>query len=310
MERNPCIRIGHLKIVDHLVLGIADLQLKNKKLNLTHSSLETINMNSWNQVCDDLTDGSITGAFITAPMAMDLFAAGLDIKILMFTHRSGSVIIKNDALNINNVSDFKGKTVLVPAERSIQTMLLHRLLSSAGLNLGAHDDINADVTYEIVSPFLMTEMLMNDNDEDIAGIAVEDPIGTEAVHKGVAKEVCTSGSLWKDHPCCVFVLSTSFLEKYPEAVGELVSLFAQTGQLLEESKGDELLLMVQEFLGQKKEVIRHVLLETDICFDPSLWVPDIEALNLIQDYLCDSMGILKNKIDINNLVDNSFIINA
>ena len=310
MKDNPCIRIGHLKIVDHLILGIADLQLKNNGINLNHSTLETLAMNSWEQVCDGLKEGDINGAFITAPLAIDLFAKGLDIRLLMFTHRSGSVIVKNKAAGINNIADFKGKTVLIPSELSIQNMLLHRLLSTVGLKLGPHDDITADVVREVVNPFLMTEMLINDQDNDIAGFAVAEPFGNEAVHKKIAAKLCTSESLWKDHPCCVFVLHKSFMEHYLEAVKEIISLFIQTGQHIEETKDDELLSMVQDFLDQKKEVTRQILLETDIGFNPSLLIPDIDALNTIQKYMTDVMGVLKNKIDMNHFVDNSFIVNT
>lgn len=310
MKDIPCIRIGHLKIVDHLILGIADCQFKKNETNLSRSTLETIAMTSWEQVCDALTSGDINGAFITAPLAMHLFASGLDIRILMFTHRSGSVIVKSRASGINNIADFKGKTVLVPSKFSIQNMLLHRLLSSAGLKLGTHDDNDADVAGEVVNPFLMTEMLKNDQDNDIAGFAVADPYGSKAVYEGIATKICPSGKLWKNHPCCVFVLKTSLMENYPEAVKEIISLFTQTGRYIEDTKGDDILSMACCFLGQKKRITQQMLLKTDIHFNPSLLIPDINALNTIQNYMTDAMGVLKNKFDINTLVDNSFILST
>ena len=310
MKNNPSIRIGHLKIVDHLILGIACLLLKKDKTPLTLSTLNAIAMNSWEQACDSLRDEDIDGAFLPAPMAMDLFAAGLDIRILMFAHRSGSIIVKNRAAGINTIADFKGKTVLIPSELSIQNMLLHRLLSSAGLKFSTHDDVNADVMREGVNPFLMTEMLINDDDGDIAGFAVAGPFGNKAVLDGIAAQVCASQSLWKDHPCCVFVLKSSFIEQCPELVKEIISLFTQTGQFIKDTKKDDIISMAHHFLDQEKEVIRHALLKTGIRFNPSLLIPDIEALAIIQNYMTDSMGVLKNKIDLNHLVDNSFILNA
>ena len=310
MKNNPSICIGHLKIVDHLILGLVDIKLKASELTLAHSNLETIAMNSWDQVSDGLQEGEINAAFIPAPIAMDLFASGLDIKLLMFVHRSGSVIVKNSNLDTNNIMDFKNKTVLVPSELSIQNMLLHRLLSSARLKLGSYDDIHADVTREIVNPFLMNEMLANDQDNDIAGFTVSEPFGTKAVMDNIATQVCSSHSLWKDHPCCVFVLKTSFIRQNHKAVQEIVSLFTQTGQNIEKSKTEKIISMAQDFLDQDKEVIEHVLLETDISFSPSLLIPDIDALNMIQNYMTDTMGVMKNKIEIDDLVDSSFILDT
>ncbi len=307
MESSPNICIGHLKVVDHLILGITDLRLKKKEINITHSTLETKPMNAWDQVCDSLTEKSINGAFVSIPLAMDLFAAGLDIRLLMLTHRSGSVIVKSKSAGIKNIADFKGRTILIPSELSIQNMLLHRLLSFAGLNLDADDNAVPDVTLEVVNPFLMNEILSNDKDEDgIAGFAVAEPFGAEAVHNEIAVKVCTSQSLWKDHPCCAFVLDKSFMDQYPEAIEEIVALFVQTGQYIEDKK-KEILSMTQQFLDQKKEVTQHVLFKTAINFSPSLLIPDIGELNTIQNYMADSMGVLKNKIQMDKLVDASLI---
>jgi NitT/TauT family transport system substrate-binding protein len=316
MKDNLSMRIGHQKIVDHLILGVTDLQLKSDQISLNHSNIEAFPMNSWDQVCDGLTNYDIDGAFITVPLAMDLFAAGLDIKILMFAHRSGSVIVKNKAANIQNISDFKGKTVLVPSELSIQNMLLDRLLSSAGLTFGAHDNDNVDVKREVVNPFLMSEMLMNDKEAEIAGFSVAEPFGSYAIDEKIAAKLCTSASLWNDHPCCVFVLNSSFIEDSSQAVEEIISTFAQTGQAIEQaieqkkkdhSKGEQIFSMAQQFLDQKKQIVHDILLKSDIRFNPALLIPDIEVLNIIQNYMADSMNVLTNKIDMNLLVDSSYI---
>lgn len=309
MKDIPCIRIGHLKTVDHLILGRSTYLLKKKDPCLTRATLETIRMNSWDQICDGLTGSDLHGAFITAPLSMALFSAGLDIKLLMFAHRSGSVILRKKTPGIIRLADFKGKTFLVPSELSIQNMLLHRLLSCAGLKLGPHDDTRADVFQEVVNPFLMIEMLMNDHDDDLAGCAVAEPIGSQGICDKVAATVCTSESLWKGHPCSGFVLKSSFIEQYPKAVAELVSLFVRAGQDLGDTGNDEILCMAHNFLGQKKEIVRHALKTSAIRFDPSLLIPDTGALDMIQTYMSDTMKVLKNKIDMTDFVDNSFIIN-
>jgi NitT/TauT family transport system substrate-binding protein len=307
---NTTLRIGHLKIIDHLILGIAAANASKTKTFITRSRIETIAMNSWDQVCDALTDGDISGAFITSPLAMDLFAKGLDIRILMFVHRSGSVIVKKKQPGKNTLADFKGRTLLVPSKLCIQNMLAHRFLSTAGLRLGPHDQIQTDVFCEPVNPFLMTQMMSEDEDNDIAGFAVADPFGSEAVSRGIAEIVCTTDSLWKNHPCCVFVLRADFIQNHPDTVGQILDLFVQAGLLLETQKNDTLLSLAAEFLSQKEEIIRQALKETNVCFDPCLLAPDTGALNMIQGYMADVMGVLKTKIDVNLLVDNSFIANT
>lgn len=310
MRETPCIRIGHLKIADHLILGIARLQMEKNQTGPDPSGFETIAMNSWNQVCDALTQGDINGAFMTIPMAIHLFAQGLDISVLMFTHRSGSVIVQNKAAGIHHMDDFKGRTVLVPSLLSMQALLVHRLLAAAGLQLGAHDSRTADVVCEVASPCLMAQMLAADQDGDIAAIAVPEPFGRQAVHQGLATELCSSKKLWPDHPCCAFVVQTAFIDHHREAIRQMVALFAQTGQAIETDKTDAILDVACSFLGQKKSIVQHVLLETGLCFDPVCLIPDLDALDAIQTYMTDKMRILAHKIDMNRLVDPWFILNA
>ena len=309
MKNHPCIRIGHLKIIEHLILGISDLSLKKGTAKLSAISFKTFAMNSWDQVMDSLVCGEINGAFIPAPIAMNLFAQGLDIRILMFVHRSDSLITKSTGSDIKTIADFKGKTVLVPSELSIQTMLLHRLFSSAGLTFGAHDDLNTDVTCEVVPPMVMTKMLAHDLDKDIGGYAVEEPFASHGIQHGVAKKLCTTTSLWKNHPCCVFVLNQNFLTTYPEAVQEVLSLFFQTDKQIEEAKDDEILAMAQQFCNQKISLIQQIFTRTDLRFNPDSLVPDINALEMIQNYMADTMKVLKNKINLSVLVDQSIISN-
>ncbi len=307
MIDQPSIRIGHLRSFDHLILGIADLHLKKQFRTLACSTLEPVAMNSWSQVCESILTQEVDGAFITAPLAMDLFSSGLDIRLLMFTHRSGSIILKSRLSGIKSIADFKDKTVLVPAELSIQSMFLHRLLSSAGLSFGTHDNIAVDVAREAIPPYLMAQMAADDDDQDIAGFAVDEPFGSDAEKKGLATRLCTTGSLWKNHPGSVFVLKASFIENYPDAVKEVISLFVQTAQFIEENKNDEVICLAQLFLGQDKDIVRHILFETDLTFDKTLLVPDPEALNIIQKYMSGPMGVMKSTIDLNRLIDRSFI---
>ncbi len=307
MEKTPSIRIGHLKIVDHLIIGISNLCLKRDEISDPAINLDAFSMTSWDQLTDSLVSEELDGAFIPAPIAMNLFAQGLDIRILMFAHRSGSLIVKNNSIDIQTITDFKDKTILVPSELSIQTMLLHRILSSAGLSFGHHENKNVDVTHEVVPPFLMAEMLAGD--EDIAGYGVAEPFASLAINKGLAKKVCTTASLWKDHPCCVFVLKKDALDNNKKAVTMLMDSFIQTGKQLTDPDNEKILAMAGKFLELDIKSIKQMMEQSGICFNPQLLIPDTEPLNLIQNYMADTMNVLEKKIDISLLVDDSLISN-
>ncbi|MCP4024164.1 MAG: ABC transporter substrate-binding protein [Desulfobacteraceae bacterium] len=310
MADHPRIRLGHLKIVDHLILGLVSNRVEKEDLKFSRFDLDTLAMNSWNQICDALNKDEINGAFITIPAALDLFASGLDIRLLMFTHRSGSILVRNSAAKIKHLADLKGKTMLVPYDLSVQHMLFHRFLASAGLTFGGVDNGNSDIFKEIANPFLMPEMIEKDPEGEIGGYFVAEPFGSQAVDTGLASPVCTSDSLWKDHPCCAFVLNRSTIDNFPDAIEELVKEFFNTGQMIQSHKDDQIVSAAQTFFEQNEKVTRHVLFETGLSFDPAKLMPDISAINIIQDYLVDEMGIMENKINLDDFILHDYALKA
>lgn len=306
MEKKINIRVGHLKIIDHLILGYSVFRLQSNGDRLQHATLENIPMNSWGQICDDLRNGNIHGAFITAPLAMDLFASGLDITLLMFVHRSGSLMVRNRQARIKSLVDLQGKTILIPSNLSVQHLLLHKLLTAAGFSLKSYAPFNSDpndITTEAVSPFLMPQMLENDQDIDIAAYIAPEPYGSQAIDEGEADKFCTSDSLWKDHPCCGFVVRNELETSQKKAVEELVHHFFQSAtaldtQLKKNQIDEQTLNFAQNFLGQEQGIVKEALLNSGISFTPSKLVPDKDALDIIQTYMTDTMGVMPQTIDL------------
>lgn len=306
MGKSLNIRVGHLKIIDHLILGYSVFRLQSNGDPLHHSTLENIPMNSWEQICDGLRKGDIHGAFITAPLAMDLFAAGLDISMLMFVHRAGSLMVRNRRARIKSLVDLQGKTILIPSNLSVQHLLLHKLLTAAGFSLKSCSPFKSDpknITTESVSPFLMPQMLKHDQDLDIAAYMVPEPYGSQAIAERVADKFCTSDSLWKNHPCCGFVIRNDLELSQGNAVEELVRHFFQSAtaldtQLLGNRLDEPTLNFAKGFLGQEQGIVKEALLNSGISFTPSKLFPDKEALDIIQTYMTDTMGVMPQTIDL------------
>lgn len=315
---NLNIRIGHLKIIDHLILGYSVFRLQSNGDPLHHSTLKNIPMNSWEQICNSLRNGDIHGAFITAPLAMDLFAAGLDISMLMFVHRAGSLMVRNRRARIKNLVDLQGKTILIPSNLSVQNMLLHKLLTAAGLPIRSYGPLKSDpkdITTEAVSPFLMPQMLKNDQDLDIAAYMVPEPYGSQAIAESVADKFCTSDSLWKDHPCCIFVMRNDLESSQGKALEELVHHFFQSAaalntQLAGSQIDDQTLDFAQNFLGQKQEIVKEALLNSGISFVPAKLIPDKDVLDIIQTYMTDTMGVMPQTIDLDAFLELSHATKA
>lgn len=305
MPDTPVIRIGHLKITDHLILGITADKIKTGVETLNHCMLEPVLMHGWNQVADALSDGSLEGAFILAPTAMDLFKADIPIKLLLFTHRSGSILVKNKAAGITSMKDFKGKIVLIPYQLSVHHMLFHKLLAEMGLRPGTTKDPHADVFLEVMAPTMMPEAIQYDEEGEIGGFIVAEPIGTQAIKQGFGEQVCLSKELWTGHPCCVFVVRNEVLNDYPEAIQEITNSFVQSGLFMDKNP-EKAAIIGSEFLGQDVDIITSVLSEPSDRITASELYPKINDLIVIQDYMIHDMNIMTSAIDMNLFVDSRF----
>ncbi len=305
MPDKPNIKIGHLSITDHLILGVTKTKLKAGKETFNHCSLETVVKNGWNEVADALTDKSIDGAFILAPTAMDLFSAGAGIKLILFTHKSGSILVKNKAANIEKIEDFAGKVVLIPYQMSVHNMLFHKLLAEKGLKPGTGKEEGVDVLLEVMAPMMMPEVIQYDEEGEIAGFIVAEPIGSKAIAEGFGEEFYLSKDLWPGHPCCVFVVRDEIIDKYPDAVHELTQSLVKSGMSIERQPSHAASIGAN-FLNQEKAVIERVLTEPPDRITTGELFPVIDDLAKIQDYMCDRMQVMKTKIDLEKFVDTQF----
>ena len=305
MAEKPIIKVGHLKITDHLILGVTDLKLKKGKEAFQHCTLQTVQKNGWNEVADALTSGSIDGAFILAPTAMDLYKSGVGIKLILFTHKSGSVLVKSKAANIEKIEDFAGKVVLIPYQLSVHNMLFHKILSEKGLKPGTSNEPGIDVTLEVMAPMMMNDAVKYDEEGEIGGFIVAEPIGSQAIAGGLCEEVCLSKDLWANHPCCVFVVRDEVIAKNPDGLLELTTSLVRSGMSIDAQPAAAAAIGA-DFLGQDKAVVERVLTEPADRITTGELFPVIEDLATIQDYMCDTMKKMQNKIDLEKFVDVQF----
>ena len=122
----------------------------------TDTDVITFSMRSWEQIEKGFSSGDINAAFMDIAQAMYLFDKGSAISMLMFTHRAGSKIIVPE--QIQKLTDFKGKSVLIPHRFSIQHILVHRLLSAGKLKIAGLETSKKSVDIESVPCALMPEM--------------------------------------------------------------------------------------------------------------------------------------------------------
>ena len=303
------LKMAHIQITDHLALGVLKDMVDTGKKNPENFSLETQCMAGWNPVQNALEKGDVDGAFILAPMAMDLYSYDVPIRLVLFAHRNGSICVRNKAGKYNKPYQqfFKHKTFYIPHKMSIHNMLSHMYFTKMGLRPGVAGREAVNVLFDVVPPIAMPEF-MKENPES-CGFMVAEPIGSRAIAAGIAEQQFVSSEIWQDHPCCVVVFREEIISKYPEALQEFTNMLVEAGIFIKNNIDQAADIAVSFFdpegkIGLEAELLKKVLSDPMGITTDNLY-PVIEDLETIQDYMTSKMEIGR-RIDLHGFVDTSF----
>jgi NitT/TauT family transport system substrate-binding protein len=293
------IRIGHLNITDHLILGITKDRIDKQVESFQHLDLETVPMMGWPDLMTKLESDELDGAFILAPSAMDLYKSGLPMRLVLLGHKTGSIFIKRSGAGIEKIEDFKGQTIIIPFQLSVHHMLVHQMLTEAGLTPGK------DVMFETLAPSQMPEALEYGEEDGLGGFIVAEPFGSVSLKAGHGEIFSLSKDLWPKHPCCVFVVKDNIIDNHPDALQELVNSLVKSGSL-PETDIDTAAEIGSRFLKQDTDLIKTILTDPSDRIITNDLLPVVDDFDKMQNYMTDKMGVLKDKIDLDKFINTSF----
>jgi ABC-type nitrate/sulfonate/bicarbonate transport system substrate-binding protein/CheY-like chemotaxis protein len=304
------INAAHIQITDHLTLGVLDHMMKSGKMQSDYFSLNTQCMTSWNPVLQALELGQVDVAFVLAPIAMDLFSAGVPIRLILFAHKDGSISVRNRSFPIQSrhIDYFRNKIFYIPHLLSIHHMLAHMFFKEIGLYPGlSGTDQKVDLFFEVAPPIKMTQF-MADNIET-CGFMVAEPIGSKAIATDKANLLFHSNDMWEYHPCCVVAMREELIESNPDAVHDFVRLLVESGDYITANPEHAAEIAVSfldpnKVLGLKQPILSGVLSGKNAVKTNDLF-PEREPLDRIQRYMNSNMGI-GTLIDLEKFVDTSF----
>jgi len=303
------LNIGHIQITDHLVLGVLKHLIDTGAFQPKYFELKTTCMTGWNPIYQSLENGEVDGALVLAPIAMDLFNYDTPIKLILFAHRDGSICVGNNSdkreLDSKDVlkDHFFNKTFYLPHLLSIHHMIANMFLKELGLVPGVAGSRNVSAFFEIVPPIQMPMFMAKD--EKVGGFLVAEPVGTNAIMKGIAKPMFVSSEIWKDHPCCVVAMRENIVNEYEDAVYEFTQMMVQAGVYIAKKVDTAAEVGVgfldpQKKIGLTSEVLKKVLSDPKGISTDNLY-PSIEDLDRIQRYMTREMGV-GNIIDLEKFV--------
>lgn len=304
------IKLAHIQITDHLVIGVLKSLINSGEFKPKHFELETECMSSWNPVAASLENGTIEGACVLAPIAMDLYNYKVPIRLVLFAHKNGSMFVRNrngGDFYSEKENFFKQKSFYIPHTLSVHNMLAHLFFSKIGLHPGVAGQEGVDISFEVTPPIKMPEFLSEN--KDAAGYLVAEPLGTKAIASGIADMQFASSELWENHPCCVITLQQDLIDNHTEAVFELTDLLVKAGKYISERPETAAKIGVdfldpEKKLGLKVPLLKNVLTEPLGIKTNDLY-PVIEDLEKMQNYMHDEMNV-GNIIDVKKFVDSRF----
>lgn len=301
MSTKQAVKIGHLKITDHLALGVTVDKLASGGESFQYLDLEAKSYRGWNPLAEDLKSGAIDGACILAPLAMELFQMGAKINLVLQVHKSGSILIKNKRANINSLEDFKGRSILIPHYLSVHHLLFDRMLREKGLEIGA----GKDIIFDVVAPADIPEIMEWDEKGTVGGFIVAEPFGTQVVKAGYGDELALSKEIWPNHPCCVLVMREELVQKNPDAVHELANSLVKSGQKITADPAYAAEVGAK-FLSQEKDVIEHVLTQPSDRVTYTEMYPVVEDFEYMQTYMTSHIQAMSRKIDLEKFIRTDF----
>ncbi len=305
MTEKTSLRVGHLPITDHLILGVTMDKLAQSSETMQYAQVEPKRYRGWNSLADDLRAGNLEAACILAPLAMEFFYAGLPIQLVLQTHKSGSTLIKNKRANIQTFADFKGRSILIPHYLSVHHLLFDKLMRDQGLQVGA----GKDIIFDVVAPSDIPEIIEWDEKGMVGGFIVAEPFGTQVVKAGYGEELAMSKEIWPNHPCCVLVVRQDVIQRDPDAVQELVSSLVDSGKFIGSHPAEASKIGAQ-FCSQDENVIYSVLSDPKQRVTMDQLFPVIDDFEYIQNYMTSTIQAMSAKIDLEKFINTSFAATA
>lgn len=219
------------------------------------------------------------GAFNAGPEEMSAFSAGdIDIgyvgaapcitfvsqgmarvNIVAQANMEGSAIVIRPGLDAPDVAGLRGRTVAIPGVSTMQDFILRVALSEANVDA-------AEVGIIVVRPPEMIPALASGQID--AAVAWE-PYPSASVDGGEGRLLVESGKVLPDHPCCMVVADSDFIEKNPDTVRRFVAAHVKATDYVN-GNPEEAADMAHLFTGHDPAVTARAMKNIEFGYRPDV----------------------------------------
>ena len=236
--------------------------------------------------------------FMLAPMAMQLRADGVPVKVVYLGHRDGTAIMVGEDSDIRNFGDLRGKTIAIPSRFSNQNLLMHKMMKQWGM---PYDSIELR---EVPPPEHPSALQSG----SIDGYIVGEPFAAQSELDGYGRVLYLTKDIWPDFISCVLVVHEDQIREDRALVQELVDGIAKSGKWLDEGHEQRMEAAVvagEHYYFQDPELLKYVLSKPSDRVKYTQLGPLREDFDEIME-LALELGVLTRRLDFREYVDDSF----
>ncbi|TAJ13228.1 MAG: ABC transporter substrate-binding protein [Planctomycetota bacterium] len=241
--------IGFLPVTCHLTCPVVDWT----NVHSSSGALYTPKRYSeFPTMCEDLSNGTLQGAFLNAPLTIALVQKGVPVKLVSLGHRDGSAIVVATNSHITEFKQLKGKRMLIPSKFSNQQLWLQRLCKENGMQL-------SELTTLACPPPDMPAMLASGSAD---AYCVGEPHCARAEMDGSGRVLLQAKDSWPGFISCAFVVRQDALDTHRELIQEVVNGIAGSGLWLEQGVDNRFAaadVVGSVYYNQKPELLKWVL---------------------------------------------------
>jgi NitT/TauT family transport system substrate-binding protein len=289
----PTITIGHIPILDHLALPVADY---NEGKYFENFNLQLKRVLSMGAAAEIFEKGEVDGVFILFPLGLDILRRHNNGKVVLLGHREGQALAVEHS--IHQLADLAGKTVFVPHVYSTHHILLHTALKQIGLQLGS--DVLANTHYDSI--FKVAELLSSGA---VQGVMSAEPVPTSIQRDGKGKILVLSGNIKTHHADCVLIVRNNIIQQHPEAVQELIDSLVKAGMFIN-AYPHQAAEIGEKYLGWPKKILLEALTHDKghiVYWD---LLPRLEDFEELQRTAVQDMHLWDTEVDLSQYIDASF----
>jgi NitT/TauT family transport system substrate-binding protein len=327
----------YLPIIDHYPLLLSHLRYSKQMSNADFSVLQ---MAGWNELRQKFESGEADIAVITAPLALDMYAAKPMFQTVALAHRNGSALSVNTAFAKSMANpreraerrpdeqfakaakaafDKTGNplNVGVPTLHSAHTLVLYKYMKDQGINMVTPKDRNGVLVVRQVPPPKSAEYLK------AAGALGQGAATIQAQPWGDIFESSGTGTIaWyskdvmkhpKGHVDCIIIASANAIKNKRAALAEVIESLHKGGAELQaaiQSDNKDLLQIATSISevyipGLKPDVIAKSMSKDIGAINFNDLNVDMTGLKQLQD-LGMASGFQSSAVDLDKFSDRSF----